>query len=432
MSPSSRSLLVLLLSLLLPAVLASGCAPSRHGVPWSDVREVTPPFLVGLAASDPSLAIEPGGRVALTWVTREGAGADAWLSVSADSGAHWSEPARLEPRAGMVSSYSESRPVVAWGRNGMLVAAWASARDTTHTADDIAVRVSADGGRTWGAARLVNDDHTDPRSTYHGFTALDVLPDGRPMVAWIDGRFSAAPGEEPHLADLFATTTSDGGETWSDNVYVAEGVCPCCRVNLRADQPPGGAVEVAVAFRGAVDDLRDPRLAISRDGGATFTYDTLMSADRWKLDGCPSIGPSLTFRDGGGHYAWFTGESTDSSLAGRPAPGAYLVPWRTGIGPSGAKRALGDSLRDASRPMLAALGRGTLIGALGGAVGGPARKVLALRRLEPGGELTPWLYLGAAVRSGAIAGQGENGAWAAWTEKTEDLTRVRVARLAAK
>jgi hypothetical protein len=414
------------------ALLLEGCSPSHHGVPWSDVSEVTPPFLVRASASDPSLAIEPGGRVALTWVTREGSGADAWVAVSADSGAHWSAPVRLESRAGMVSSYAESRPVVAWGRDGLLVAAWASARDTSHRADDIAVRISADGGHTWGSSRLVNDDHTDDRSTYHGFLALDVLPDGRPMVAWIDGRFSAAPGEEPAIADLFATTTRDGGETWSDNVYVAEGVCPCCRVSLRADQRAGGPVEVAVAFRGAVDDLRDPRLAISHDGGTTFTYDTLMSVDRWKLSGCPSIGPTLTFDDGGGHYAWFTGEASDSTLTGRPAPGAYLVPWRLGTGPSGAKRSLGDSLGDASRPMVASLGRGTLVAAIGRAVGGPARKVLAVRRLEPDGELTPWLYLGSAVRSAAIAGQGANSAWAAWTEKTEDVTRVRVAKLSGR
>lgn len=420
------------LALLAATLLAAGCAPSHHGVPWSDVSEVTPPFLVRATATDPSLAIEPGGRVALTWVTREGSAADAWLSVSADSGAHWSEPVRLEPRAGLVTSFSESRPVVAWGRDGMLVAAWAAARDTSHAADDIAVRVSEDAGRTWGTPRLVNDDHTDAASTYHGFLALDVLPDGRPMVAWIDGRFSAAPGEEPKVADLFAATTSDGGETWSDNVYVAEGVCPCCRVTLRADQRAGGPVEVAVAFRGAVDDLRDPRLALSHDGGATFTYDTLMSADRWKLNGCPSIGPSLTFAEGSGYYAWYTGETPDSPLEGRPAPGAYLLPWRAGAGPSGAKRSLGDSLRDASRPMVASLARGTLLAAIGGAVGGPARKVLAVRRLEPDGALTPWLYLGSAVKSGAIAGQGANGAWAAWTEKTEDVTRVRVARLSAK
>ena len=422
-----------LLPSLLAALLAVACAPQRHGTPWSDVREVTPEFLTRAAAADPSLAVEPGGRVALTWVTQDSLGADAWLSVSADSGAHWTAPVQLDPRPGKVSSYPESRPVVAWGRGGMLVAAWAAARDTGKFADDVAVRVSADGGQTWGAPSLVNDDHKDPLSTYHGFIALDVLPDGRPMVAWIDGRFSASPGDEPTLADLFATTTSDGGATWADNVYVAESVCPCCRVMLRSDQRPGGPIEVAVAFRGAADDMRDPRLAVSRDGGTSFAYDTLVSADRWKLPGCPSVGQSLTFTSGGGFYAWFTGDSpADSVLPGRPAPGSYLLPWRVGAGPTGAKRSLGDSLRDATRPMLAPLRGATMVAAIGKAVGGPDRKVLAVRRLESDGALTPWLYLGSRVKSGAVAGQGASGAWAAWAEQFGEHTRVRVARLAER
>ena len=422
-----------LLASLVLGLLAGACAPDRRGSPWSDVREVTPSFLSRTLAGDPSLALGPGGRVALTWVTRDSMGADAWLSTSADSGANWTAPQRLNARPGLVSSYPESRPVAAWGRGGMLVAAWAAARDTGLLADDIAVRVSADGGRTWGSTSLVNDDRADPVSTYHGFIALDVLPDGRPMVAWIDGRFSAAAGEEPAVADLFASTSSDGGATWSDNTYVAEGVCPCCRIALAGDQRPGGPVEVAVAFRGVYNDVRDPRLAVSRDGGASFAEDTLVSVDRWKLPGCPSVGPALTFHSGGGHYAWFTGESPDdSALAGRPAPGVYLVPWRVGAGPVGTKRALADSLGDASRPMLATLGRGTLVAAIGRAVGGPDRKVLAVRRLEPDGELTPWLYLGSGVRSGTVAGQGSSGAWASWAEQFGERTRVRVVRMAER
>ncbi len=431
MRPARNAPLLVVVSLL--ALLATACAPQRRATPWSDLREVTPAFLARAGASDPSLAIGPGGRVALTWVTRDSLGADAWLSVSSDSGTHWSPPVRLEPRRGRVSSYPESRPVAAWGRGGMLVAAWAAARDTGQFADDIAARVSVDGGRTWGPTSLVNDDHADPISTYHGFLALDVLPDGRPLVAWIDGRFSAGAGEEPAMADIFASTSSDGGATWSANTYVAEQVCPCCRIALRSDQRPGERPEVAIAYRGAADDMRDPHLVVSHDGGATFADDALVSADRWKLPGCPSVGPALTFANGGGHYAWFTGESPDDSvLTGRPAPGVYLVPWRSGAGPAGPKRALSDSLRDATRPMLASLGRGTLVAAIGQAVGGPVRKVLAVRRLEPDGALTPWLYLGSGVKSGAVAGQGSNGAWAAWAEQYEDRTRVRVVRLAER
>src|SRR5262245_43579726 len=128
-----RRLFATLLALVL---LAPGCALPRRGAPWHYVAEQTPPFLMEAEARAPALAVDDAGRLALTWVTSHAQGADAWISVSADSGANWSEPSRLNEREGRVSSFPESRPVAAWGPNGMLVAAWAAARGTQPFADD--------------------------------------------------------------------------------------------------------------------------------------------------------------------------------------------------------------------------------------------------------------------------------------------------------
>ena len=414
-------------------LLVVSCTPAQRVVPWQEVREVTPVFLASALAGDPSLALDGRGRVALSWVTRDSLGADTWLAVTADSGAHWTPPVRLNTTAHQVSSYAESRPVLAWGRDGLLATAWAAARDSDADATDIAVRVSADGGRAWGPVSRVNSDHNNPRSGYHGFTALDVMPDGRPMVAWIDGRASAGEAGEPARAEIYASTSADGGGTWSEETWVASDVCPCCRIALKSARGETGNIAVAIAYRGAAHDLRDPRLAISADAGESFALDTLISADRWKLPGCPSVGPTLTLDASGGHYAWFTGESPDDdSFPGRPAPGVYLVPWRVDAGPVGARRGLGDSLMNMTRPMLARLDRGTLVGVLGQAPAPSMHKVLALRVLELDGTLSPWLYLGSGVKTAAIAGQGARGAWAAWAETAEGGTRVRVARLAGR
>ena len=124
MHPARHFRAALLLAGPLLALLAGGCAPTRGASPWSQVREVTPAFLSRALAADPSLALGPGGQVALTWVTRDSLGADAWLSTSTDSGVTWGTPVRLDARPGRVSSFPESRPVAAWGRDGMLVAAF--------------------------------------------------------------------------------------------------------------------------------------------------------------------------------------------------------------------------------------------------------------------------------------------------------------------
>ncbi len=430
-----RSLVHLAMLVAIGATLS--CAPAPRNAPWSDVREVTPAFLLrpptGQRDADASLALDDLGRMALTWVRRDSAGADLWLAVSADSGAHWSAPVRVNTTPGKVSSYPESRPVAAWGRAGMLVLAWAAARDSGQYADDIAVRVSADAGRNFGAVTLVNSDHIDPRSTYHGFASLDVLPDGRPYLAWIDGRSQAGVGDEPARAEVWASTSHDGGLTWAPDARIAGEVCPCCHIALASSMRESGTIDVALAYRGATADMRDPRLALSHDGGGTFAFDTLMAGDRWKLPGCPSVGPAITMGIGGGHYAWFTGESPDDdSLPGRPEPGVYLTPWRIDGGATGPKRMLADSLGSPSRPMLARLEHSTLVAALGQTPDAAARHVLAVRSLELDGTLSPWLYLGSGVKSGAIAARGDHGGWAAWTEGDEQGSRVRVVRLSGR
>jgi hypothetical protein len=392
------------------------CTPAARVPPWASVTELTPGFLATVPAFDPSLTAAPGGRVALTWVARDTSGADVWIAFSADSGGHFSAPARLNLRRGRVSSFPESRPVAAFGAGGNVVVAWASARDSVRFGDDIVARSSDDGGVTFGPEVLLNDDADVEGSTYHGFIALDATPQGGLFAAWVDGRTTElAPGEaEPAIAEIWGASSADGGATWSANQCVATGVCPCCRISLRAS-----ASLLALAYRGVRSDVRDPRLALSRDGGKSFELDTLVSADGWKLAGCPSTGPALTLGRDGGWVAWYTGAE------GRD--GVHASPWRAGRGATTAPVALDDTLRDCAHPMLEAMGPVTLAGVLGRA--GKSRRVLALRTVGAGGELSPWLLLGANARSATVAAQDARHALAAWVEQTEAGPRLRFVRL---
>jgi hypothetical protein len=395
---------------------AAACTPAPHAPRWADVLEATPPFLANTPAFDPSLEAAPGGRVALTWVTRDTSGADLWIAFSADSGGHFTPPARINLRHGRVSSYPESRPVAVLSPNGRVVVAWAAARDSGRFADDIVSRASEDGGATFGPETLLNDDRALPGSTYHGFVALDATPQGRVFAAWVDGRATAlAAGEaEPAVAEIWSATSDDGGASWSANRRVASGVCPCCRISLRAS-----AARVVLAYRSVRDSVRDPRLAVSHDGGATFTFDTLVSADGWKLAGCPSTGPALTLSRDGGWLAWFTGAGG--------ADGVRACTWRDGHGATMAPAALDDTLHQCAHPMLANMGSATLAGVLARA--GATRRVLALRMLGADGEFSPWLLLGANARSATIAAEDARHALAAWVEQSDAGPRVRVVRV---
>lgn len=406
------------------AALTASCAPAKNPNEWALVREVTPASLRDVGASDASVTVGPRGQVALTWVTRDSAGASVWVAVSTDSGERFGEPHRLDVPAGRVSSYAESRPVAAFGPTGALMVVWGAHRDSPF-ADDLVSRTSADGGGTFDQPVFVNDDHGDPDSPYRGFASIGFLPDGRALAAWIDGRgMEVAHGMgEPDRAMVRLAVSTDEGHSWQPSAVVDSEACPCCRVTLRVDS----LGHVAIAFRDARNDLRDPRLAVSNDGGATFALDTLVSADGWKLPGCPSIGPSLTInRSGGGHYVWFTGAERESAGV---TPGAYVVSWRPGTGAAGPRRALTDSLRDVARPTLAAMGSTSLAGVIARPLADSTRRVLAVRALDLDGTVTPWLFLGVNVRSAELAGAGPRRAYAAWSEKNDDISRLRLVRL---
>ncbi len=399
-------------------LLAAACAPSRPAGDWVSVHELTPAFLAHQPAADAAIAADPHGRVALTYVTRDTSGGrDLWLAISNDSGATFGTPVRLNPREGAVSSYAESRPAAVYGPGGRLAVAWSEKREGEDQGADLMVRASVDGGVTLGPAVVVNDDASDRRRSFHGFPALTFLTDGSLFAAWEDEREHAGEKEEPTLASLFYAVSPNGGLRWSDNRSLTDELCPCCRAVALSD--PAG--RVVVTWRGARDDLRDPVLAVSRDGGMTFGAESTLSADRWQLEACPSVGHALTLgEDGGGHFAWFTGAE--------PA-GVYLAPWHLGRGLTGLRRPLADSLLHPSHPRLAALGSSTLIAVEARPRDDSTRAVVAVRALDPDGSLTPWSFLGGDARAAWLATLDPRSALVCWTEGRAAEQRVRVVRL---
>jgi hypothetical protein len=406
---------------LLLALVTVGCGTRRPAaVPeWASVRELTPTFLAQLPARDPALATDGFGRVALTYVTRDSNGADLWLALSSDSGSTFGEPRRVNERRGSVGSYPEGRPLPVFGPSGQLVVVWAEKRELGGGVD-VVVRASGDGGRTLEPTVAVNDDVDNGKPTYHGFPALTFLPNGALAAAWLDERNVRVGNGEPSYSALFGAVSGDGGLTWSANAKLADEVCPCCRPSLVADS----AGTLALAFRTADEDLRDPMLALSKDGGITYSSPAVVSDDRWSLKACPDVGPTLSVSPrGGGEYAWYTGAA--------PA-GVYLVPWRDETGAAGVRRRIDADLYDASHPRLTRLGDVTLLTVEARPQEDTTRTVLAARLLERDGTLTAWTPLGADVVTSWIAPAGTEAALACWSERAEDGTRVRVARLVRK
>jgi hypothetical protein len=413
----------------LVALLAiAGCVPRADRSDWLAVQDVTPSFLVDLAADHPAIAADAHGRVALTWVTRDSLGSNLWVAVSRDSGFTFEPPARVNLRPASVAFDPDNRPVVAFGPAGQLAIAWSEVRDTSG-ALDLVVRASGDAGGLLGMPVVVNPAAAPPPPrprrwrrpppalpALHGHGALTYLPDGSLFAAWLETRGVPAPGP-PAVSALHGALSVDGGQSWSGAIAISDSACGRCRPSAASD----AAGRIAVAYRSAAGDLRDPALAVSTDRGATFPLDTIVSADRWRLHDCPAEAPALAWNDAsGGSLAWYTGAGPT---------GVFLMPWHPDHGAAGIKRPLQDGVTGARRPRLSAGGSATWLGVEAAAPRDTARAVLAVGLAARDGSLTPWVLLGADVADIGLAALDERTAVVCWSERREDGARLRVARL---
>src|SRR5215831_19361119 len=89
------------------------------------------------------------------------------------------------------------------------------------TGTDVMFVRSTDGGSTFSAPRLINDDPVN-HDKWHWFGTLSVAPNGRIDVVWFDTRNAANNTD----SQLFYSYSLDGGNNWSANVAVSNSFNP--------------------------------------------------------------------------------------------------------------------------------------------------------------------------------------------------------------
>jgi Neuraminidase (sialidase) len=145
---------------------------------------------------------------------------------SSDHGKTWSARSVIDPG----NQHHEHPPVlVSDPRTNALYVAWAGNADPMNEAPgfngdmEIFFRSSTDGGKTWTRRLLLNDD---PKGKANQIDpGISVAPNGRIDVAWYDGRLSTLPvtgDTENGFNDVYATSSTDGGLTFSPNLRVSD------------------------------------------------------------------------------------------------------------------------------------------------------------------------------------------------------------------
>ena len=260
------------------------------------------------ASFSPEIAVSPGGETYVVWLDRamptgpppkhkpgehsHRSSVDLWISRS-DDGGNFGAPSRVNHESGVIWGFQVSKPRVSTDNRGAVHIFYpANAVSTQTRLDTVASHYtrSTDGGANFSQPITLNSHvNKDGRGLLgeglgaaHAFGTMAVAPDGTVHTFWLDTRYMGGPSEG---ATLFTASSTDGGETFGDEIEFARGVvCPCCQ--LVADFVGDDAI--LVSYRHVFDDgARDSVVLRSIDQGATWPELARLPIDPWKISGCP-------------------------------------------------------------------------------------------------------------------------------------------------
>lgn len=127
---------------------------------------------------------------------------------------------------------------------------------------------------------------------------IEKLSNGEIAIVWLDNRTDT----NLEGSTLYYAATK-GKLGFQNEKPIADTTCQCCRTDLSVTKK--GSINVA--FRDIINnEIRDMSVCFSNDNGNTFSKPKRISADDWKISGCPHTGPTITENSQGLHFAWYT------------------------------------------------------------------------------------------------------------------------------
>ncbi|MEZ5514430.1 MAG: sialidase family protein [Steroidobacteraceae bacterium] len=288
-------------------------------------------------AQSPEIALGPDGSINMVWIDEDPAPerhdtgghghshvatTNLYFARSTNGGATYSKPHRINAKDGEVWGFSVSKPRVAVGPNGTIHVFYPANAVNPNTNKPVAVAMytrSTDGGASFEQPQLVNTmATTDASVVVHGgishghvFGALAVDSKGAVYTMWIDTRDMAKEGDNGKA--FMAISRNDGKSFEKDTELFPADVCPCCQLTAYVDADD----RLFVGSRQVESGYRDSTIAVSTDGGRTFSPRQRIVGKRWAIDGCP-LKPTTVAANGDNIYAaYYTG--------GEDPQGVYFV-----------------------------------------------------------------------------------------------------------
>lgn len=252
-----------------------------------------------LQVSPPALQFDQAGSLHVAWIEKRGEARGLYTVTVGEGEQAMQTPVQVHQKGSEPDAMHQS-PGLAAGPQGEIYATWATPKPGAPFAADLRLARSADGGRSFGPALVVNDDGAPINHTFEHVTAAGT---GDVYLAWLDNR-----SKEKSGAGAMFACSRDGGKTVEKNLVLDGMACPCCRP-MAAVAPDGS---LWVAWRKTFDgNVRDIVVARSTDRGRTFSPPMLVRRDGWSFAACPHRGPSIGVdRQGRLYVGWYT-EGTD-------------------------------------------------------------------------------------------------------------------------
>jgi len=254
----------------------------------------------GTGSAEPRLSKGPQGTIVLSW--QEPQGDETQLRYSRLENTGWSEPQTVAQGNSWFVNWADF-PSVMPASEKLWAAHWLSKRPGGNYAYDVALALSADGGKTWGNSITPHRDNT---ATEHGFVSLYPAANGVGVV-WLDGRNTTAAGskhahsEEPGSSGMtlrHAVVAADGG--LSEEAELDDLVCDCCQTSVAiASEGP-----IVIYRNRTEEEIRD--IYITRYSKGKWQPGQAVSNDGWKIAGCPVNGPAVAAKGDTVAVAWFT------------------------------------------------------------------------------------------------------------------------------
>lgn len=166
--------------------------------------------------------------------------------------------------AGSMDEAFQTLPSLAIGPDGTMYVAW---QDYRRNQADIYFSKSMDSGKTFSPNVRVNDDVGRAGQLY---PSLAVDRSGTVYLAWHDFR----KGDQ----DIYFSTSTDGGKTFSPNLRVNDDTGTAGQFNPSLAVDEQGAVHIA--WHDLRNEEADIYYAMSRDGGVTFSRNVRVNDDR--------------------------------------------------------------------------------------------------------------------------------------------------------